>query len=277
MERTDVMTKPIGNVAIAGLLLFAGVPGAVRAQEPAPSSAPKPVVVQAPAASPLPAGDAIIAKYVEATGGVAAYDALKNRVAHARMEILGAGVVLDVTIYAARPASLLMIIESEATGRIESGVSDGVVWENSALRGAIVKDGAERDEALRDATFDRMAHAPDYHTRIECTGLVDVGGKPAYRVVATPTTGSPQTLFFDKESALLVRMESTVASAGGQIAVVSEPGDFRKVGALLMPFTSRMTVMGQQRMLTVETVEQDVALPADRFALPAEIKALVKK
>ena len=270
------MTKSIVRATVAGLLLFAGAPRTVRAQEPAPA-APKPVIVQAPATSPLPTGEAVIAKYIEVTGGAAAYDAINNRVTHARMEILGAGIVLEATIFASRPANLLTILESEVTGRIDSGVSDGVVWENSALRGAIVKEGAERDDGLRDATFDRLAHARDYHKSIDCTGIVDVGGKPAYRVVVTPATGSAQTLFFDTASSLLVRVESTVTSAAGQIAVVSQPGDYRKIGAILMPFTSRMTLMGQQRALTVEKVEQDVDLPADRFALPAEIKAIVKK
>jgi hypothetical protein len=35
--------------------------------------------------------------------------------------------------------------------------------------------------------------------------------------------------------------------------------------------------MGQERIVTVEKVEHNVALPADRFALPAEIQALIKK
>jgi hypothetical protein len=45
----------------------------------------------------------------------------------------------------------------------------------------------------------------------------------------------------------------------------------------MVAFTSRMRVMGQERVVTIEKVEHNVAMPADRFALPAEIKALVKK
>lgn len=231
---------------------------------------------QAPAEA-LPSGDAVLAKYVEATGGVAAYDALKNRVVHARMEILGAGVVLAMTVYAAPPANLYTVVESEATGRIESGVADGVAWENSALRGAIVKDGVERDDALRDAIFDRLPHWKQHLKSAVCTGVADVNGKPAYRVVATPVSGSPQSFYFDRESGLIVRTETTVQSAAGAVQVVAEPGDFRKVDGVLLSFTSRMQVLGQQRVVTIESVEHNVALPADRFAPPAEIKALVKK
>jgi hypothetical protein len=263
IERTNVMTKWIGSVTLAGAMVLAG----------AISSA----FAQAPAAGTLPTGDAVIAKYVEATGGVATYDAIRNRVVHAQMEILGANVVLGMTVYSARPNSNYTLVESEATGRIESGVSEGVVWENSAVRGAVVKEGAERDDGLRDAIFDRMAHWKDHLKSAECTGIVDVNGRPAYRVVATPKVGSAQTLHFDKESGLVVRMETTVNSAAGPVTVVAEPGDFRKVDGILMAFASRMDVMGQQRVVTVEKVEHNVELPADRFTPPAEIKALIKK
>ena len=231
---------------------------------------------QAPAA-PLPTGDVVLAKYVEATGGAAAYDAIKNRVMQARMEILGANVVLSLTLYAAPPADLYTVTESEATGRIESGVSDGIAWENSAMRGAIVREGVERDDALRDAIFDRMAHWKEHLRSAECVGTTDVNGKTAYRVVATPKSGSAQTLYFDKDTGLLVRAETTVNTAAGAVPVVAEPGDFRKVDGIMLAFTSRMKVMGQERVVTIEKVEHNVAMPADRFALPAEIKALVKK
>ena len=231
---------------------------------------------QAPAA-PLPTGDAVLAKYVEATGGAAAYDAIRNRVTQARMEIKGAAVVLGLTVYAAAPANLYTLVESEATGRIESGVSDGVAWEYSALRGPIVKDGLERDDVLRDAIFDRMAHWKEHLKSAECVGTADVNGKAAYRVAATPKSSSPQTLYFDRESGLLTRIETTVTTAGGAVPVVAEPGDYRSVNGLMMPFTSRMQVMGQERVVTIEKVEHNVDLPPGRFALPAAIAALVKK
>jgi len=257
------MTKWMATVGVAGALVLAI---GIRSGS-----------AQPPAASPLPTGDAVLARYLEVTGGAAAFDALKNRVVHARMEIPAAGVVLGLTMYSAAPANMYTVVESEATGRIENGVSDGVAWENSAIRGALVKEGMERDDALRDAIFDRMAHWKDHLKSAECVGTADVNGKPAYRVVATPKSGSPQTLYFDKESGLLVRTESTVTTAGGSVPVVGEPRDFRKVDGIMMPFASRMQVMGQERIVTIDTVEHNVALAADRFALPPEIRALIKK
>jgi hypothetical protein len=247
---------------VAAALTLAVTAGPALAQPPAPA---------------LPTGEAVLAKYVEATGGAAAYDAIRNRVTQARMEFVGAGVVIAITAYAAAPGSVYTLAESEATGRIESGVSDGVAWENSALRGPLLKEGLERDDAVKAAIFDRLAHWKAHMKRAECTGGADVNGRPAYRVVATPTLGTPETLFFDVESGLLVRTEMTVATAAGAVPLAAEPSDYRKVDGLLMAFSSRMKVMGQERVVTIEKVEHNVELPADRFALPPEIRALIKK
>jgi len=122
-----------------------------------------------------------------------------------------------------------------------------------------------------------MAHWKDHLASAECTGVADVNGKRAYRVVATPKVGSVQTFYFDAETALLLRSETTVTSAAGQIAVTSEPADYRKVDGILTPFTSRVSLLGQQRTLTVDRIEQNVDLPADRCDPPAEIKGLLKK
>jgi hypothetical protein len=271
------MTRPIVTLLLAGLLTLAGSTRVAQAQVAAPPPPPQAVVVQAPAGAALPTADALLTRYLDATGGVAAYDAIRNRVIHARLEILGAGIVLGVTAYSARPDSAYALVESEATGRIESGASDGVVWENSAMRGPIVKEGAERDDSLRDAVFDRMAHWKDHVTAAECTGAADVNGKPAYRVVLTPKVGAAQTLYFDQSSGLIVKSETIVNSSAGVVTVASEPSDYRRVDGVLIPFSSRMSVMGQQRALTIDKVEQNADLPADRFALPAEIKAIVKK
>jgi len=74
---------------------------------------------------------------------------------------------------------------------------------------------------------------------------------------------------------LLVRTETTVNSAAGAVAVVAEPGDFRK-----------WTLMGRSRALEghgpegpgpFEKVEHNVAIGGAAFALPARRSALIKK
>jgi hypothetical protein len=232
------------------------------------------VAVPRQAPTPLPAGEAVIARYVAATGGQAAYDAIRNRVIHAKMELVDAGITFTLTVYQEKPDRIFTHAESSATGPIDSGVVDGIAWENSSLRGAVVKDGRELADSLRDAWFDRVTYWRKAARSVECVAAEDVDGKPAYKVVMTPNTGSPITIYFDRASGLIVKFETVTAGQGGSTPVVSRPGDYRQAGGIKAPFSSRVTA-GGERLVSVERIEQNVELPPDRFAPPAAVKALI--
>lgn len=228
---------------------------------------------QAPAAG-LPTGEAVIARYVDATGGRAAYAAIRNRVVHGTMEIPSAGVAVAVTVFQAKPSHIYTVVESGQSGRIESGVADGVAWEISPQRGAIVKEGQERADALRDAAFDRLVDWQTTFTRVECVGVEDVDGKPAYRVVLTARVGSPVTADFDCQSGLVVKVQTVVESEGQKAEMAAWPSDYRQVDGIRFAFVTTVNLLGE-RIVRVDRVEQNVQLPDDRFALPPAIAALV--
>jgi zinc protease len=261
----------VGVVAVMAVLVavFAGTAFA-QTKAAAPAAAP-----QAKAA--LPTGEALLAKYVQAVGGQAAFEKIKNRVAQGTLDLGAAGITMSVSVYAAKPGLMYTVADSDMTGRIESGVVDGIAWENSAMRGAIVKDGAEKADGLRDATFDRLIYWKDTVKSAECVGTSDVDGKPAYKVLLTPKVGSAQTLYFDRDSSLIVQMETTMVVSGQSIDIVSKPTDYRDIDGIKTPFKMRQYVMGQERVLTLVKLQHNVDLPADRFALPPAIKALVDK
>ena len=106
----------------------------------------------------LPSGEEVLQKYMEATGGRAAYDAIDNRMFTATLEIVNAGVVLDITTYAAKPNKLIATVESEATGKIQKGCTGKVAWAMSDMQGPIVEQGASLENQLRDTLFDRLIY-----------------------------------------------------------------------------------------------------------------------
>jgi outer membrane lipoprotein-sorting protein len=225
----------------------------------------------------LPKAETVLAKYIEATGGKAAYDKVNNRVVKGTIEPVGSGITLTMTVYAAKPNKTYAIIESDVTGKIERGTTGDAAWENSLMNGPVIKSGQEKADMLRDARLDRMAYWQDVYKQAECTGIEDVDGKPCYKVVLTPKEGKPQTYFFDKDAGLLVKMESTVENPMGTIPVEAYIGDYKKVDGLLMPHKVRQSAAGQEMVITTESIEQNLDLPADRFDPPAEVKELLDK
>ena len=262
------------GAALAAVVFFTFAAD-VRAQaKPAPAAAP---AAAAPAKAALPTGEALLAKYVQAVGGQAAFEKVKNRVAQGKLDLGAAGVTLSIAVYSEKPDRIYTVADSEMTGRIESGVVDGIAWENSAIRGALVKDGAEKADAIREATFDRLVYWKDTSKSVECVGIAEVDGKPAYKVVVTPKVGGPQTIYFDRDSSLILQTDTTMTVSGQTVDIVSKPSDYRDVDGIKAAFKQVQVVMGQERVLTVEKLQHNVDIPADRFALPPAIKAIVDK
>ena len=104
-----------------------------------------------------------------------------------------------------------------------------------------------------------------------------VEGKECYKVVMTPKTGSPSTRWFDKDTNLLVKLTMTTKSAMGEVQSESVVTDYRKEGEVLMPHKITSKVATMELVMTVESVQHNPEIAKDRFDIPDEVKALVKK
>ncbi|HUV36570.1 MAG TPA: hypothetical protein VMX58_06495 [Patescibacteria group bacterium] len=225
----------------------------------------------------LPAAAEIIDRYVAATGGREAYGKIQNRVTTATIDIPMQGITMDMTIYSARPDNFYSVMKSAMLGTIERGFDGEVAWENSLMSGPQIKKGTERGDIKRDAVFDKYINWRELYKEVACTGIDTLDGGPAYKVLMTPNEGNEQTIFFDKESGLIVRIESVVETPMGTVPFVTTLNDYRDVGGVLIAHKMMVTIMGQNRLITAEKVEYNVELPAGLFDLPAEIRELVEK
>jgi len=229
------------------------------------------------AADPLPTGEAILDKYIAVTGGKAAYEKVHTQVSSAVMEFIGKGVKANMNMYHAEPAKSYMVVEIEGIGKMEEGTDGSVVWERSALKGPRIKTGEERAVSLRGATLQHDVRWRDFFTKVECTGVEPVDGKVSYRVVLTPRDGQPETRYYDKASGLLVRTSMIMKTEMGEIPAEASVSDYRKVDGVLVPFLLKQKVLGQEFTVTVESIKNNVDIPADRFALPEDVKAIAER
>jgi hypothetical protein len=225
----------------------------------------------------LPSAEVLINRYIEATGGKAAHEGITNRVAKGSMEFKAQGMKFDLTIYVAMPNLHYIMMESEALGTLEQGTDGDVVWELSVMTGPRIKEGQERLDLLRESRLDKWVEWQTIYKSAESVGVETVKGSKSYKVILTPKAGHSQTLYFDENSHLLTRVDSTVESPMGTLTTVTYLSDYRDVDGLLVSHRNDVEVAGQTRTLSFQSVEQNVALPDDRFALPDEIKALVAK
>jgi len=239
-----------------------------------PGAAP----ILAQPAEKLPAAAAVLDRYVEVTGGAAAYARLNNRKTTGTVEMVGQGLKGTLTTCSARPAKLHSLVEIEGIGTIEKGTDGKVVWEKSVLLGPQIKEGDEKALLLRSAFFDGTVNWRKVFKKAECQAVEAVDGKPCYKLVLTAAEGPAETRYYDKQSGLLVKVAFDLETPMGVIPVESYFDEYKRVDGVLIPHQIRQVVLGmQETRIVLQRVEHNVEMPKDRFELPAEIRALLEK
>jgi zinc protease len=229
-------------------------------------------------AADLPTAEAVFNKYIEATGGKEAYGKVNNVTSKGSMEIVGQGMKGAIVIVAARPDRMDTVVEFPGIGKMRSGLKGGVAWQSSAIQGPRVLDGEERDQLVRRARVDSAVQWKTVYGEVKVDGEDTMDGKACWRLVAhTSPTAKPQTLWFGKESGMLMKTSATMVSAMGELPVESTYEDYREVGGVKMPFKMTQKMGPQAIQTTIEEVKINSDLPATQFDIPAEVQPLIKK
>jgi hypothetical protein len=225
----------------------------------------------------LPSVDTVINHFITATGGKSAWEARKAQVEHATLDFAKQGLKGSLTIYEAAPDKYLGVTELPGIGKIETGSNGEVAWENSAIQGPRIKQGAEKADALREGAFNAPLYWQKLYLKGETAGSETVEGHDCYKIVLTPQEGKPMTEFFDKKSGLMIKTKATVSSQFGDVDAEIVYDDYRKDGDLLSPHRLVNRAAQQEFVIQIESVDINPDLPKDRFDLPPEIKALLNK
>lgn len=229
------------------------------------------------AADDLPKAEAIIDKYIEVTGGKAAYQKLHTEVSSGSIEIVGKGIKGSVTNYRAEPNKTFTEMNFEGIGKMQDGSDGKVSWSLSGIQGPHVKEGDEKNESLREATFNPELNWRDMYKSAQTKSVESVDGKDCYKVELTPASGNPVTQYYEKQSGLLVKTAMVVKSPMGEIPTESIVGDYRKEGGVLVPHKLTNKLVGMEITMTLDSIQYNVEIPKDKFDPPDEIKALVNK
>lgn len=225
----------------------------------------------------LPPAESILDRFVEVTGGKAAYEARKTEVVNGTVEFAAMGLKGTMVTYYQDPDKFYMAMDLTGVGKIESGLIDGVAWENSVLQGPRIKTGEEKDQAIREAAMNGTYRWRDFFAKAETTGEETVDGEPCYKVVMTPAQGSPVTMYFEKASGLMRKTSVVAASQLGEIAADSISTEYRRFDAILEPAKVTERLAGQEFTIAIDNVKVNQPIPADRFRLPDEVQALLDR
>src|SRR5260370_7677038 len=225
----------------------------------------------------LPKADTVLDRYVEVIGGKAVLEKHRNEVMHGTIEVVGRGLKGTMTVYQAAPDKELAIIDFEGIGKIESGSNGEVAWESSGMQGPRVKDGTEKADAFSDGTFNSPLYWCKLYSKVETKGVEKVEGHDWYKVVMTPKEGKPTTHYYDKTSGFMIKTQATRITPNGEISAEAFADDYRKEGDMIVPHKLTNKVAGNELQIVVSSLEFNAHPPKNRFDLPHDIQALLKK
>jgi hypothetical protein len=182
-----------------------------------------------------------------------------------------------LTAYSAEPDKQYWEVDLEGVGKMQEGVNGDVAWANSAMQGPRVKEGAEKTESLLKAKFNADLKWRDIYKSAETVGTETLDGKECYKVLVTPKTGNVNTRWYEKESSLMVKVSAVTPTPQGDIQTDTTVGDYRKEGDILWPHKMTVKAGPMEFAMTIESVQHNPEIPKDRFEVPDEVKALLKK
>jgi hypothetical protein len=229
------------------------------------------------AADDLPKPETILDRYIEVTGGKAAYQKRKTETATGAIEVGALGLKGTLTRYQADPDKSYTAMDITGAGKIEAGTANGLAWEMSAILGPRVKSGEEKAQALREGAFNGALNWRKLYPKVETVGVETLEGEECYKVVLTPAEGKPETRYFQKKSGFAVKMTTVAVSQMGEIPVEVTMSDYKDFGGILIPAKVIQKAAGQEYTITVQTVKVNEEIPASRFEPPAEVKAKLDK
>jgi len=249
---------------------------------PIPAAMPVfPVLEPKEAVQPaLPTVDQILAKYVQALGGEAALRKFTSRTITGTQYIpTGPGGTVptpaSVERYLKAPNLAVTIYRAPAYA-ISQGFDGTSAWSQDQAGRVTEPVKLDVGRAARAADFYEPLNLKREYPQMTVRGIERVNGHDAYLVVGVPQGDSPESLYFDMNTGLLLRKQTVLPTPIGDSPYQADFDDYRDTGSgVKFPFLIHMspsnarTELAPEATLRVTKVEDNKAIEDSKFTKPA--------
>lgn len=230
------------------------------------ADAPKP---DAKPAAALPSVDEILDKYVKASGGKEAIQKLTSRTSKGTFEIEAMGMSGGFQSFAKAPNKSTTIVEIPGFGTVQDVFDGTKAWDSNPQTGLRELAGEELAAKKRDADFYQTINMKTHYPKMTVKGKEKVGTAEAYLVEATPAEGSPEKLYFDVTTGLLIRTDVERDSGQGKMAVEAYMSDYKMVDGVNIPHTLKQVTPMFSMTIKMTEIKHNVPVEDAKFNKPA--------
>jgi zinc protease len=222
----------------------------------------------------LPSANDVIARYVKAVGGKAAFEKIESQKMVGTFEMQAQGLRGKLVAYGKRPDKLHIRISIPGIGDMLQGYDGTVGWAMTAVTGPMLLEGAMLEQVKEQAQFDSMMHNEADFKSMETEAVTEFGGKECYKLKLVRKSGREVTEFYDKKTGLLVGTTEVQESPLGPVAVTSLAEEYKQFDKLLLATKLTQKIGPLTQVITVSEVEFNT-VDDSVFELPEQVKALV--
>ena len=227
----------------------------------------------------LPSADQILANYVRALGGEQAIRKVTTRVITATQFIpTGPGGQIPVpaqTEQYLKAPNLVLNVYRTPTYTISDGFDGTTKWAQDANGRVIDAPKIDQDRARRTSIFYDGLDLKQRYSKLTVAGVERVQDRDAYLVIADVPNDTPDRLYFDKDTGLLLRKTTDWPTPLGAIRFEVNYEDYRDAGngvkvpfvVEMIPATPRME-QGVVATVRVQKVEENVPIDEGKFRKP---------
>jgi len=283
------MTKALLSVLFV-FLMSSALPAQTASPNPAqsapPAATPPPSDAPAPdqktdqnskPATPAPAtaappeidpqASAILDRYVKAIGGKDSWAKYSSRVSKGTIEIPAMSMTGTVEVSEKAPNKMRSVVNIGDTP-FQQGFDGVIGWADDPQNGPRLLEGRELEELKRDAEYARPINLRTLYAQIKFVGKEKLGDRDVQVIeVSSPQTGS-EKMYFDSQSALLLRVVANRAGPDGNNTVESMLDDYADVDGMKLPMTVHQTAGSTSYVVHLITVKHGVDIPDSTFAAP---------
>ncbi|MBI3404057.1 MAG: hypothetical protein HY046_01195 [Acidobacteria bacterium] len=212
--------------------------------------------------------DQILTRYVDALGGREKILKVTTRVMSGVFQIndVDNG---TVEVFYKTPNSYRSVAIITGYGVIDSGHDSAGGWEKSPDQPLRAQSGADLARTRRELDLHKAVKLAQLYRSITVKGKGKTTDRDAWLLVAVPSEGYPETMYFDAESGLLLRVDLQVDTDRGPAAVERHYADYRDVGGVKIAHVVRFVNPELTYTLKFTAVENNPTIPEAKLARPA--------
>ncbi|TDO21543.1 M16 family metallopeptidase [Pedobacter duraquae] len=207
----------------------------------------------------------ILTKYITAVGGEAEVKKVTSIVSTGDFEIQGQKLALTIKQMAPNMESTEISMGGNV---VMKDAFNGTAGSKSQGPNKMAYSADEvTEKKSRTSLFEQLNYAKT--AKLETAGVAKVGTADAYKLIITTASGKKHNEYYDVNSGLLLKEEATQTQGGMDINTVTEYGDYRKTGTVLIPYKISQSVQtpqgNQEFVMNIKEVKVNAPLTAADF------------